>query len=124
MSDEDHTIPNVLVDFVAFKRSSKGRERCDLAHSYSNHVDPTDGGAGLMLDVDRRAFDEEFYKYLVNIRNAAGGCFLSTRNVIKRCALQLAYREIPKPLFAESVVLAHDVELQPIWQALGRVNYE
>ena len=35
---------------------------------------------------------------------------------------QLAYREkFPKPLFAESVVLAHDVDdFSRIWQALGR----
>ena len=72
-------------------------------------------------------FDEEFYKYLVTEYQErlpeVVFFFVDNRNVIgKDVPFQLAYREkFNKPLFAESVVLAHDVDdFSRIWQALGR----
>ena len=69
MSDEDHTIPNVLVDLCGvFKRSSVRDVRdvivAETSYKYVYHVDPTDGGDRILCcststDVP---FDEEFYK--------------------------------------------------------------
>jgi hypothetical protein len=134
MTDEDHTIPNVLVDLCGvFKRSSVRDVRdvivAETSYRYVYHVDPTDGGDRILCcststDVP---FDEEFYKYLVTEYQErlpeVVFFFVDNRNVIgKDVPFQLAYREkFNKPLFAESVVLAHDVDdFSRIWQALGR----
>ena len=121
-----------------FVASSNGSVRdvrdvivAETSYRYVYHVDPTDGGDRILCcststDVP---FDEEFYKYLVTEYQErlpeVVFFFVDNRNVIgKDVPFQLAYREkFPNLLFAESVVLAHDVDdFSRIWQALGLVE--
>jgi len=136
MSDEDHVVPNVLVDLCGvFKRSSVRDVRdvlvqeCGERFRYVYHVDPTDGGDRILCCKTSTdlPFDEEFYKFLVNEYGSSLPdvvfFFVDNRNVIgKDVPFQLQFREkFGRPLFAESVVLAHDVDdFSKIWQALGR----
>ena len=96
---------------------------------YVYHIDQADGSdrvLGVDSDTDVQ-FDEEFFKYLCATHGAALRervfFFVDNRNVIgKDIPFQLGYQaQYGQPLFAKSVVLAHDVDdFSKIWQAMGR----
>ena len=134
---EQHIAFNVIVDLCGiFKRSSIHDIRdLVLRHfgpdrfHYVYHIDQTDSSDRVLrVNSDNDVqFDEEFYKHLC--RTYGAGLrdkvffFVDNRNVIgKDIPFQLLYyHHFAQPLFAKSVVLAHDVDdFSKIWQAMGR----